>query len=99
MASFGVRVEPTVRLGHAGRVEQVHSNGVRFECPQKSSKRPGANPISVFRRWCLNKLRLAWNFWGGFLSAGLFANYWWDGNVLMHLNPFGGRGLFIFDWR
>ena len=34
MAHIGVRVEPTVRLRRVGRVGQVRSDGVRFECPQ-----------------------------------------------------------------
>ena len=37
MASFGVRVEPTVRLGHVGRVWQVHSSCVRFKSPQSKA--------------------------------------------------------------
>jgi hypothetical protein len=39
MANVGVRVERFVRLGRVGRVSQVRSICVRFECPQKSSKR------------------------------------------------------------
>jgi hypothetical protein len=37
MANVGVRVERFVRLGRVGRVCQVHSNCVRFECPKKRS--------------------------------------------------------------
>jgi hypothetical protein len=38
MANVGVRVERFVRLGRVGRVGQVHTDSIRFECPQKSSK-------------------------------------------------------------
>jgi hypothetical protein len=39
MASVGVRVEPTVRLRRVGRVRQVHSSYVRFNCPQNDRRR------------------------------------------------------------
>jgi hypothetical protein len=39
MANVGVRVERFVRLGSVGRIGQVKSKLVRFEYPQKSSKR------------------------------------------------------------
>jgi hypothetical protein len=39
MANVGVRVERFVRLGRVGRVWQVHSRCVRFNCPQKSDAR------------------------------------------------------------
>jgi hypothetical protein len=39
MANVGVRVERFVRLRRVGRVWQVHSKYVRFECPQQSGER------------------------------------------------------------
>jgi hypothetical protein len=53
MANVGVRVERFVRLGRVGRVCQVRSICVRFECPQKSSKRR-----MVRSRITLNKLTM-----------------------------------------
>lgn len=38
MALVGVRVECTVRLVNVGRIDQVHSRCVRFECPQNLDK-------------------------------------------------------------
>jgi hypothetical protein len=34
------RLDQPVRLGSVGRIGQVHSWCVRFECPQKPGKRP-----------------------------------------------------------
>jgi hypothetical protein len=38
MANVGVRVERFVRLRRVGRVQQIHSRCVRFECTQKLNK-------------------------------------------------------------
>jgi len=59
MASVGVRVEPTVRLGRVGRVWQVHSGCVRFKCSQNSGRRLRAEkPQKWLRQPRLEKLLL-----------------------------------------